>query len=332
MTGTQLSVLVIDTVGESRDRLVGGLRRMSCVTKVAVSEELSGLDRLDSGSEVNTVFIDPLLFDLDDAAKAIFSVRARVPQIVFVLYMNVDDGERRRHDLFAGERRRFLHYYRLNKGGAVAEFIGNLEVSLDLCRYDLDWQISKDSIELVRARIQEVGNRVSQEVIEPILRDIGARLSQLRRRGSAGWSKVHDRSVFLSYTFAEAEMALGLRQLLEQHNFSVVTGDDTNTYISEAIQHRIETASLFICLMTRVHGLSDGSYLPSLWLVEEKAIAIAANKHMVLMVEEGVQEIGALQSDYQRIVFSTKNFTTAALKAVRQLESYVGSTEPSSAS
>jgi hypothetical protein len=327
MTSTLLSVLVVDQPGEARERLMEELKRVAIVTNTKEAEDLQALATLDREADFNTVFIDPLAFDLNEVSKHIFNVRVRSPSIVFALYVNFDDIERRRSDFFAGERRRFLHYYRLNKGELGANFGANLELTLDLCRYDLDWQMSKESIELLRTRIQETGDRISQEALGPVLQAIVANLSQLRRRESTAWSKTHDRTVFLSYAFSEGEYVEALKDLLESRGFTVVTGENTNTYISKAIHHRIETASLFLCLLTRRHALNDGFFLPSLWLVEEKAIAIASNKPMVLMVEDGVLEIGGLQSDYQRIHFSEKGFMTAALKAVRQLESYLGGSD-----
>lgn len=324
MTSTLLSVLVVDPSAESVNRLVRELRAVPVVTRISTADTVASLGSLDRTTDVNTVFVDPLAFDLNEVSREIFSVRNRAPGIVFVLHMDINEAERRRGEVFSGERRRFLHYYRLNKNTQPSELGANLEVALDLCRYDLDWQMSRDSIELLRTKLHETGDRMSQEVLEPMLREIGAKLHQLRGRGTLAWSKAHDRSVFLSYSFSEPEFATGLKELLEQRGFAVVTGDNTNTYISEAIQHRIEGASFFVSLMTRQHMLSDGTGLPSLWLIEEKALAIAANKPMVLMVEDGVSQIGGLQSDYQRLRFSGKDFMTAALRAVRQLESYLG--------
>jgi hypothetical protein len=76
--------------------------------------------------------------------------------------------------------------------------------------------------------------------------------------------------------------------------------------------------------MTRDKEKTDGTYTTSPWLLEEKGAAIAFGKYLVLLVEEGVTDFGGLQGDWQRHHFSEKGFTTAALKAVRQLRSTAG--------
>jgi hypothetical protein len=42
------------------------------------------------------------------------------------------------------------------------------------------------------------------------------------------------------------------------------------------------------------------------------------------MIEEGVDDIGGLQGDWQRIHFGPKGFLKAAMDAVEQLKSYTG--------
>jgi len=76
--------------------------------------------------------------------------------------------------------------------------------------------------------------------------------------------------------------------------------------------------------MTRDKEKVDGTFTASPWLLEEKGAALALGKPIVLMVEEGVSDIGGLQGDWQRIYFGSKGFLSAALEAVEQLKSYVG--------
>ena len=76
--------------------------------------------------------------------------------------------------------------------------------------------------------------------------------------------------------------------------------------------------------MTRDKQKSDGTWTTSPWLLEEKGAALALRKPIVLMVEEGVDDFGGLQGDWQRIHFGAKGFLTAAVQAVDQLESYAG--------
>lgn len=76
--------------------------------------------------------------------------------------------------------------------------------------------------------------------------------------------------------------------------------------------------------MTRDKEKSDGTYTTSPWLLEEKGAALAFGKYLVMLVEEGVTDLGGLQGDWQMHHFGAKGFTAAALKAVRQLRSASG--------
>jgi hypothetical protein len=53
-------------------------------------------------------------------------------------------------------------------------------------------------------------------------------------------------------------------------------------------------------------------------------VALALGKPIVLMIEEGVTDIGGRQGDWQRLHFGSKGFLTSALQAVEQLNSYSG--------
>ena len=130
--------------------------------------------------------------------------------------------------------------------------------------------------------------------------------------------------MFFSYCFAETEYAEGLIPLLEERGFRVITGQRSNTYISRAIIDRIRNCEYFLCLMTRDKEKTDGTFTTSPWLLEEKGVALALGKQIVLMVEEGVDDFGGLQGDWQRIHFGPKGFLKAALEAARQLASYSG--------
>ena len=136
--------------------------------------------------------------------------------------------------------------------------------------------------------------------------------------------EVDPKSVFLSYRFAESEYVAGLTALLEERGFDVRTGSEADTYISKAILERIRRAEYFLCLMTRAHERKDGTFATSSWLLEEKGAALALGKRIVLMVEDGVEDIGGLQGDWQQIRFKPKEFTVKALQAAQQLASYSG--------
>ena len=94
--------------------------------------------------------------------------------------------------------------------------------------------------------------------------------------------------------------------------------------IGRAVIDRIKESEYFLCLMTKNKEKTDGTFTASPWLLEEKGVALALGKQIVLMIEEGVDDFGGLQGDWQRIHFGPKGFLKAALEASQQLASYSG--------
>jgi hypothetical protein len=127
-------------------------------------------------------------------------------------------------------------------------------------------------------------------------------------------------SVFLSCRFADIQYIDGLKALLADAGFGIITGDSADGYISQTILQRIRDAEYFVSLMTRHEQKADGTFTTSPWLLEEKGAALAFGKYLVLLIEEGVTDFGGLQGDWQRHHFAEKGFTAAALKAVKQLQ------------
>lgn len=178
-----------------------------------------------------------------------------------------------------------------------------------------------EQIQVEAQRLSEIDRSVSDG-------DLLARLSELKdlvtSTVGAKRNAVQQNSVFLSCRFAEREFVRGLTDLLEKSGFAVVTGSATNNYIGRAILARIAACEYFLCLMTRDAQKADGTYTTSPWLLEEKGAALALEKPIVLMVENGVTDVGGLQGDWQRIEFGERGFLIAALQAVEQLNSYSG--------
>ena len=178
--------------------------------------------RLRSG-EINTIIIDPLAFELEKAAAFIFGVRKAMPEIVFVLYVNKNEAERRRSEFYRGERKRFAHYYALDKKTPIEAFADEVKAVVELCQMDLSWRLSKDSLDRLLSKAgrlipQKQGLDVSS--LEE-LRDILSRVPATVRGGKA---TLDPKTVFLSHRFAEKEYVGGLTALLEKSGFTVRTG------------------------------------------------------------------------------------------------------------
>jgi hypothetical protein len=323
-----LKALVIDLNSASADLLVDSLKSLKeNVLTVYKTTNTKDTDKVMKENDVNTIFIDPISVGLEQASEFIFAVRKAYPSIVFVLYVDFEIMERGRIGFYAGDRSRFKHYYKLNKGIPSLAFRTELQTLVSTCQRYLNYSLTKDKIAQLQQELNSLGKNSSQQVvavpadliekIEEQLSDLNAMIAQ-----SGGENDVVPKSVFLSYRFAETEYIQGLRTLLEREGFLIFTGENSNTFISQAILERIKKSEFFLCLMTRADEKKDGTYTTSPWLLEEKGAALALSKKLVMMVEDGVNDIGGLQGDWQRIHFSPKSFTSAVIRAIDQLKSY----------
>jgi len=324
---TKLNILVVDKDRDASVVLESSLNKMpETVEKVVRLEDIYTAEHTSVAEEINAVFIDPISVGLDEAESFIFGTRRRFPWVVFVLFIDVGRVAKGILGFYAGERSRFKHYYKLDKSTPAAMFSGEVTAAVIKCLQYL-------GISLQLTRITELDTQLSHlpdHAIEPdtatiptqLLKDIREELSALKTLRAMPVDKVLERSVFLSYRFAETEYIEGLRELLQREGFSVVTGQDASSYISQAILERISASEFFLSLMTKDQEKQDGSYTTSPWLLEEKGAALAMNKRVVLMVEDDVSDIGGLQGDWQRIHFSTKSFMSAAIRAVDQLKAF----------
>lgn len=314
-----LKVLVCDPNPVTGDALVTQLKKHKAVASVYYAADITVAQQRLQTNDINTIFIDPLAPNIDDAADFIFSVRRSLPDIVFALYMDVATAEAKRRMFYQGERQRFSHYFKLDKAVPVPSFPDEVDSVIRRCQGDLSWRLSRESLKRLteqRTREAEAGQAPPEDLQE---------VQQLVARVSAPRQPIPEKNtVFLSYRFAESEYAEGLIPLLEERGFRVITGKRSNTYISRAIIDRIRDCEYFLCLMTRDKEKTDGTFTTSPWLLEEKGVALALGKQLVLMVEEGVDDFGGLQGDWQRIHFGPKGFLKAALEAARQLASYSG--------
>jgi hypothetical protein len=325
-----LKVLVIDPDYDSVTMLLTELKSINSVISTRSVESLDGVKNLLMRSDVNTVFIDPIAVGLSSASDFIFTIRKEVPEVVFVLYADIALVEQQRAEFYRGERRRFLHYFWLDKRIPVAMFGKEVRAVVEACQSDLSWAISAEKITQLQEEASILHTRaskqVSREEFETLVKSVQELLAEIPKRVSPAGPVSN--TVFLSHRFAETEYVSGLTRLLKENGFTAVTGSNVNTYVSKAIVERIRSCEYFLCLFTRKDEKLDGTFTTSPWLLEEKGVAIALQKPLVLMVEEGVSDIGGLQGDWQRIHFTPKGFLEAALAAVEQLRSYRGEAKP----
>lgn len=317
-----LKVLICDADDQTAELLWRSIEKISNTTVRGVATTLLKAQQQLRTGEVNAIFIDPETLGIEGAAEFIFSVRTAMPEIVFVLYVDMRRVEANRAHFYSGERHRFNHYYRLDKAVPLAEFTDELDAVAHQCRYDLSWRLSKESLAAI-AEDLDVGTHAKHDgsIEASVLQTIQHAVAHVVKTQRAAIVK---RSVFVSHRFEEIEWIDGLTQLLKSAGFSVIDGKSSNTYIGRGVIERIRSAEFFLCLLTRHRQKADGMFTTSPWLLEEKGAALALGKPLVLMIEDGVDDYGGLQGDWQRIHFTQKGFTNAALAAVDQLSSYAG--------
>jgi hypothetical protein len=328
MAEVKLKVLVVDNGRSSGDLLRDSLVALKeSVLSVQRANSLPAAVNLLSLDSFNTIFIDPLSLGLDDAAGFIFETREKYPAIVFVLYVDFSTVQSKKREFYAGARQRFKHYYTLDKATPATIFKDEVVAVVGSCRDYLRYSLKAHEIQELQIelqRIEEESSSGTAAVPLALLTEMRDQISLLKDRLAPAVSKVQEGTVFLSYRFVEDDYVEGLKTLLDKEGFKVITGENASGYISRSILERIELSEFFLCLMTRDKEKTDGSFTTSSWLLEEKGAALAMNKKIVLMVEEGVTDIGGLQGDWQRIHFTAKGFTRAALRAIDQLKTYVG--------
>jgi hypothetical protein len=130
-------------------------------------------------------------------------------------------------------------------------------------------------------------------------------------------------SVFVGHSFASDDAKVNdvVLRFLAAYGFEVVTGEkpSANT-VSAKVQGRIEQCEGFVGVFTRRDKVSRKSeWLPSAWVVDEKAFALAKNKKLILLREEGVQSIGGLQGDYEYLEFDRTDMADLLVRLMELL-------------
>ena len=327
-----LNPLVVDADDATRSLLESSLRtQLQAGEQIALAATLDQAQRLITSSEIHSIFIDPLTLGLEMSTEWIFSIRDAHPHIVFVLFLDMSMVARGLVEFYSGSRQRFKKYYKIDKGVPAAGFQSEVESAIRRCRTYLSFSLSNEQLDALDQCLSDIsafGSESVNKVDISILQEIRSGIKELRENTKTRRDQpmVQPNSVFLSYRFADKEMIEGLVELLEEQGFTVLTGRDAPTYISQAILDRIQVAEFFLCVMTAHRELADESFTTSPWLLEEKGAALAFGKPVVLMVGEKVEEYGGLEGDWQRIPFTEKGFTRSALKAIKQLKALAGET------
>jgi nucleoside 2-deoxyribosyltransferase len=99
----------------SRKRLRNSLEGNPLVEELYEAESIKSAIEIIGEKGLNAIFIDPIELGLEVASNFIFKVREMAPHIVFCLHLEFREMQRLARHFFAEERRRFEHYYKLDK-------------------------------------------------------------------------------------------------------------------------------------------------------------------------------------------------------------------------
>jgi len=124
-------------------------------------------------------------------------------------------------------------------------------------------------------------------------------------------------SIFVGHSFAKKDSIVvdAVLNSLSILGINVVTGERPwARRISDKIKGRIDRCDLVLIVMTRRTKTNKGNYDTSGWLIDEKAYAVGQKKSLILMVENGVKNIGGLQGDLEKIRFERRTLHNAILK------------------
>jgi len=282
-----------------------------------------GMARPYAAGDVTTIFIDPLALGLSEASDFVLGIRRSRPEVAFVLFLEADRAKADADSLYRGVRELFREFPVLDKTAPMGDLAAALDPVLRRLRGDLLQARTRAEAGEVVNRAREIAASVPGRQAGDLVEELETVVEKVVSR-VAGPAPVRPKRVFLSYRFEENDYADGLKELLHDHGFEVVTGEEANRSISSAVLDRIRTSDFFLCLLTRVGQMSTGEWTTSSWVIEEKGAALAMEKYIVLLVEDGVTGIGGLQGDWQQHRFTPKEFTTAALRAVRELRIAAG--------
>jgi hypothetical protein len=126
---------------------------------------------------------------------------------------------------------------------------------------------------------------------------------------------------FVGQSFAPKDERVNrtVHRFLEAVGIEVVTGEPpTAGSVSAKVRGRIESAEVFVGIFTRRDRISGRrEWSTSAWVVDEKAYALAKDKKLVLIKEQGVQSIGGLQGDYEYLEFERSELQDLVLSLLQ---------------
>jgi hypothetical protein len=129
--------MICDPDKESRRRLLIRLEGHPLVEETFEADSVKKAIEILGDRSINAIFIDPIELGLDSASGFIFRIREKAPHIVFCLYLEFSEMERPTIQFFSDERRRFEHYYKINKEAENKSFAKDVASAVTFCISDV---------------------------------------------------------------------------------------------------------------------------------------------------------------------------------------------------
>jgi hypothetical protein len=132
------------------------------------------------------------------------------------------------------------------------------------------------------------------------------------------------RSIFVGHSFGKDDNVVNdvVLRFLSAYGLDVITGERPSaSTVSAKVRSRIEQCDAFLGIFARRDKIArKAEWLPSPWIVDEKAYALAKNKKLILLRELGVQSIGGLQGDYEYLEFERTNMADLLVRLLETLK------------
>lgn len=191
MDDIPIKALIVDSDKKSSVALERALRENALVLHVESCSELPQSDEALGTRDVNVIYIDPNGMAIDAASDFIFRIREEYPSVVFVLYFDTNTLKGREDIFYEGERRRFAHYFTLDKA-PDPDFARSVHSTIAACQGDLAFSLTQEKIESLQKEligIQESAADDTATIPLTILKDIQEQLSAIKNeRRSPGIS------------------------------------------------------------------------------------------------------------------------------------------------
>jgi hypothetical protein len=127
-------------------------------------------------------------------------------------------------------------------------------------------------------------------------------------------------TVFVGHSFLaeDAKVCDAVVGLLRAIGFQVFTGEKPKANrISEKVKELIDSQDVFVGVFTRRDKIAKkNEWTTTMWVIEEKTWAMAKNKRLVLMREDGVKNLGGMHADHEYIDFDRNAIGPSLVKLV----------------